>query len=324
MSLADAMLIVRDESMRPYRVGFIYTRCFIQKRIVLRPGVQVIPLSPTGFSGDIHDSRSLLGQAGFSFTRKDIENTLENFKDGGQSVVVKFENLEAKGYISAIENVEAESEAIVGALSVTSANPGIPLCAFAGSDKDSGVKYYFPPDRIIKHGTNIHGYLDAIPDIEQKARNDAKYSLLLKLYRASLREKDIDHQILFQLILLEEASDSEVGSSFSERLRNFSEKNDFSGDLAAIAAECRLSLPPDKDVIDVIVKLRNAATHNGKIDEAGLREYKGGWVIPLLSDKPKLYKVIGEAIRYMFCSIVGHMRDVKATKITGNFEVRFD
>ena len=310
--------------MVQYRVGFICTRCFIQKRIDLRPGVQIVPLPPTGFSGDIHDSRTMLDQSGFSFTRKDLENTLHNFKAAGQSIVVIFEEVDANNYIAAIESGETECDSIAGALSVISANPVIPLCAFARSDKDSGVKYYFPPDRIIRHGTNIHGYLDAFPEIEQRARTDAKYSLLLRLYRASLREKDIDNQILFQLILLEEASDSEDGASFAERLRNFSGKNDFSGDLYAIAAECSLSLPLGKDIIDVIVKLRNAAAHNGKIDADGLREYKGEWVIPLLDDKPKLHKVLGEALRYMFCSLVGHTRDAKATKITGNFEIKFD
>jgi len=309
--------------MALYDVCFIFTRCFIQKPIEVRQGVKVIPLHPTGFSGDIHDARWLLEQAGYRFIRKDIDKTIENFKLTGQSLAVKFEGIEANSFIDAIEKTEFDSEAAIGAIAVVSANPGIPLCCFAQSPNDSGLKFYIPPDRIIRHVTNIPGFLDALPEIENKARVDGKFALLLKLYRVSLREREIDNQILFQLILFEEASDNESGT-FAERLRQFSDRNGFSGDLAIIAADCGLSLPPGKDVIDVLVKLRNAAAHNGKIDEESLREYSGDWIIPLLGDKIKLHKVISEAIRYMFCCLVGHTRDAKAIKITGGIEIKFD
>jgi hypothetical protein len=309
--------------MRLYEVCFIFTRCFVQKPIELRPGVKIVPLTPTGSSGDIHDARRLLEQSGFSFSRKTLDATLDNFKSTGQSLAIRFADIQATNYINAIEKMESESETVVGAFAVIAANPAIPLCAFSRSAHDSGLKFYVPPDRIIRHGTNVPGFLDALPDIEKRARSDAKIALLLRLYRASLREREIDNQILFQLILFEEASDNESGT-FAERLRTFSDKNGFSGDLAVIAAECGLTLPQGKDVIDVLVKLRNAAAHNGKIDEASLREYSGEWILPLLDDKIKLHKVISEAIRYMFCCLVGHTRDAKALKITGNFEIKFD
>jgi hypothetical protein len=89
-----------------------------------------------------------------------------------------------------------------------------------------------------------------------------------------LREREIDNQILFQLVLLEEASDLETGH-FAERLRKFAERTGFLPDLAAIAGECGVTLPSGKDVIDLLVKLRNASAHNGNISEASLKEYGG-------------------------------------------------
>ena len=127
-------------------------------------------------------------------------------------------------------------------MSVVSANPATQLCAFAKSKTESGVKIYIPNDRIIKHATNVPGILNALPDIEKKAQTDSKLSLLLRLYRASLREVEIDNQILFQLILLEEASDNEVGS-FPQIMRSFSKKIGFNKDLAIVAEECGFTLP---------------------------------------------------------------------------------
>lgn len=166
-------------------------------------------------------------------------------------------------------------------------------------------------------------YLEALPAIENRARQDSKFAVLLRLYQASLREREIDHQILFQLILLEEASDQERGS-FAERLRTFAQKHSLEGDLNLVAKECGLSLPMGKDMIDVLIKLRNSATHNGRIDEVSLKEFNGEWVVPLLHNKSALHKAINEAIRYMFCALVGHTRDKMATLITGPFEMRFD
>jgi hypothetical protein len=154
-------------------------------------------------------------------------------------------------------------------------------------------------------------------------RTDDKYAGLLRLYRGSLREREIDHQLLFQLILFEEASDEETGS-FAERLRSFAERHGFVADLTAVALESGLTLPEGKDMIDVIVKLRNAAAHNGRIDANSLSQYNGEWAVPLLSDKPGLHRAVGEAIRYMFCALVGHTRNAKATLITGSLEFRYD
>ena len=162
-----------------------------------------------------------------------------------------------------------------------------------------------------------------MPEIEKKAQEDTKFSLLLRLFRSSLREREIDNQILFQLILFEEASDNEEGT-FAERLRSFSDKIGFSSDLTLIAIECNIELPDGKDAIDLLVKLRNSVTHNGNISEESLLEFNGGWVVPLLHDKEKLHKLITEALRYMFCCLVGHTRDKMAMKITESIEISFD
>jgi hypothetical protein len=309
--------------MPEYEVGFIYSRCFIQKSLELPSGVKISPLHKTGSSGEIRDIKERLETARFSFTRKDLHLTLSNFSETGHCSLISFPIVRASNYITAIESKENEAENIAGALAVISANPTTPMCSFARTVGDAGVKFFIPVDRIIRHGTNIPGFLDALPEIEKKAQRDAKFSLLLRLYRASLREKEIDNQILFQLILLEEASDNEKGT-FAEKLRSFAINSGFEGDLAIVAAECGVTLPVGKDVIDLLIRLRNAAAHNGNISESSLREYKGDWVIPVLHDKSKLHKLIGESIRYMFCCLVGYNRDTKAIKISTSIEIEFN
>ncbi|MBN8449333.1 MAG: hypothetical protein J0M13_10065 [Candidatus Accumulibacter sp.] len=321
--------------MANYQVGAFLTRCFIQKRIELRPGVSVIPLSQTGTSGEIHDTRHLLDQVGFPFLRRDFEKCLAQYRDTGQTVVVLFSDVEANSCGSAIDSIELHVEAIAGSLAVVSANPVLPLCAYAKGAPGNGVKFYIPCDRIIRHGTHIqdgpllHGFLDVLPDLERAAASNSKLALLLRLYRASLREREPDYQILFQLVLLEEASDNETGGSFAARLRSFSERHEIKADLDHVAIKLGLTFPEGKDVIDVLVKLRNAAAHNGKIDEESLRQYGGDWVIPIIDDKSRLHKLVGDALRYMFCCFVGHNRDAKATTLRATednqvFQVKFD
>ena len=309
--------------MAIYEIGFIYGRSFIQKRLDGFTNCSATPLRPTGHSGEIHNIRHLLEAVKFPFTRVDLERTLDNFKNTGHCTLLKFSEIEAGDFISAIEGKEAEADNVIGAISVASANPAIPLCAYANGGAGNGVKVYIPNDREIRLATNVPGILDALPEIEKRAQVDTKFALLLRLYRASLREREIDNQILFQLILLEEASDHESGS-LAERLRRFSESAGFLADLSMIAAECGLELPGGKDVIDLVVKLRNASAHNGNISEASLREFGGDWVIPILADKSKLHRLLTEALRYMFCCMVGHTRDRMAIKISAPFEVRFD
>lgn len=306
-----------------YEIGFIVVRCHIQKPLRFGSGIEAIPLGATGFQGDIHTVRRLLGSAGFDFTRDNLEAALSTYRETGHSVLLKIPPIEASSFQEAIERSEGEISSTLGALAVVSANPVVQLCGYAKSPRDSGVKFYFPPDRTILHATNIAGFLDALPDIEATAKSDPKLNLLLRLYRASLREPDVDYQLLFQLILFEEASDGESGN-LAERVRQFSEKHGFAGDLNVVAQKCGLTLPPGKDMVDVIVKLRNSAAHNGKIDAESLKEYGGEWAIPLLSDKSKLHRAVGEAIRYMFCALVGHTRDAKATLVTGSLVMRFD
>lgn len=277
----------------------------------------------TGFRGEIHDIRSLLSAAGFDFTRTNAEAALQNFHDTGHCTLYRRTLIEAASFIEAIERCEPDAAAAAGSLAVVSANPALPICAYASNPKDSGVKFFIPSDQQVFHGTNVAGYLDALPALENHARQDSKFAVLLRLYQASLREREIDHQILFQLILLEEASDQESGS-FAERLRSFAQKHSLEGDLDLVAKECGLSLPLGKDMIDVLIKLRNSAAHNGRIDEVSLKEFSGEWVVPLLHNKSALHKAINEVIRYMFCVLVGHTRDKMATLITGPFEMRFD
>ncbi|MCK5887579.1 MAG: hypothetical protein KAG70_13920, partial [Alcanivorax sp.] len=66
------------------------------------------------------------------------------------------------------------------------------------------------------------------------------------------------------------------------------------------------------------------AAHNGNISEQSLREFNGDWVVPVVHDKKKLHKLITEAVRYMFCCLVGHTRDNMAVKVTESIEIRFD
>lgn len=308
--------------MPMYEVGFIFDRSFVQKDIELSSGVKISPLYKTGSNGHIRDIRARLQASNFSFTQKDLARTLENYENTGHCTLVLFSGVESAGYVGAIESKEAEAENVVNALSVVSANPATSMCAFAKSSGDCGVKFFIPPDRIIRHGNNIPGFLDALPEIEKRAQEDAKFSLLLRLFRASLREDDVDNQVLFSLILLEEASDGEEGV-FAERLRGFAQNTGFDGDLALVAEDCGVSLPVGKDVIDLIVKLRNAAAHNGCLTEASLLEYNGEWALPAIQDKERLHKLITESVRYMFCAMVGHTRDAMAMKVTGPIEVDF-
>lgn len=309
--------------MALYEVGFIYGRSFIQKQLDGFSNCSAYPLRPTGHAGEIHNVRHLFEAINFPFTRADLQRTLANFTNTGHCTLLKFSDIEAKDFVAAIESKEHEAENVIGAICVASANPGTPLCAYGNGGAGNGVKVYVPNDRLIRHGTNVPGILDALPEIERRAQIDAKFALLLRLFRASLREPDVDNQILFQLVLLEEASDLETGS-LAERLRAFAANTGFLPDLAIIAQECGVALPPGRDVIDLLVKLRNASAHNGNISEASLKEYGGDWVVPILIDKDKLHKLITEALRYMFCCMVGHTRDQMAMKISAPFQIRFD
>lgn len=306
--------------MANYQVGVFLTRCFLQKAIELRPGVTVSPLTQTGTSGEIHDTRHLLEQVGFPFMRKDLENCLVRYKDTGQTVVVLFSDVEADSSKSAIDFIAPQMEAIAGSLAVVTSNPVIPLCAYAKGAPGNGVRFYIPNDgkdthfTRIKDGPPIYSLLDLLPVLASNAATNSKLALLLRLYRASLREREPDYQILFQLILLDEASDNETGC-FQARLRSFSEKHGLKSDFDDIANDLGFTFPDGKDIIDMLVKLRNAAAHNGKIDEESLRQPQshGEWVIPFIKDKGRLHALISNLLRYMFRCLVGHNRDAKAT-----------
>ncbi len=146
-------------AMSTYKVGAIFTRCFIQKELAIRDGITVIPLGPTGSSDDIHATRRLLESAGFPFSRMDLEKALANFQQAGHSVLLEMTPVDAKSFQDAIDTAEKDAHSIAGALSVISANPVVPVCTFARSSADSGVKFHIPNDRIgagVRHNSRIN------------------------------------------------------------------------------------------------------------------------------------------------------------------------
>lgn len=314
--------------MPGYQVGFIVTRCFIQTRLQLRDGISVVPLLPTMSRGELHNLKSLLNQANFNFTASHLQNAVEHYKDSGQSVVVLYDNVVQPDAKTAIETTEHDLNSVAGSLAVVSRNPVVAVCGFANNETESAFKILIPYDEKTSHATNVHGVLNAVSAIAERATNDDKYALLLRLYRASLRETDVDNQILFQLILLEEASDNCPGSTFAERLRKYCQDNGLNDDLQYLVKDLELTFPPGKDVIDALVKLRNSCAHNGRIDRSTLTQYNGEWLFSLLDDKPKLVKLIAATVRTLFVSLVGHGRTKMATRIDfkpgESFELKFD
>jgi hypothetical protein len=252
-----------------------------------------------------------LEAARHSFSRTSFDAALAQFAQTGAAVVVRIPSAEAPDWKAAIADAERYRDAAAGALAMVSANPVVPLCAFANAEgRDGGVRLYVPEDRMIRHAANVPGFRDAASSVYAHATLDPKFELLLRLYRASLREPDVDHQILFQLVLLEEASDKETGV-LAERIGRFVERHRLQADLDAIVSECGIALPPGKTVVNLLVALRNAAAHNGRIDENTLID----WAAPLVRDKRVLHKMIGEMIRCMFCTLVGKGRESMALEV---------
>ncbi len=259
----------------------------------------------------MHDARRLLEGSSSRFSRKTLDAALTNFAQTGASVLVALPDASAEGWVRAVDDAATFIDAVAGALAMVSANPVVPVCVFAQAQGgDGGVNFFIPNDRVIRHATNVGGFRDAASALYERARTDSKLALLLRLYRASLREPDVDHQILFQLILLEEASDQEAGA-LKDRIAKLVENYKLQGDLDAILAECGIAMPTGKTVVDLLVALRNAAAHNGRIDHTTLRD----WAVPLVGDKTQLHKLIGEMIRCLFCALVGKGRDQTATLI---------
>lgn len=294
-----------------YRRGLVFTRCFLQGPLVLSAGVTAKPLSATGSSGFLHDARRLLEGSSSRFSRKTLDAALTNFAQTGASVLVSLPDASEGDWIQAVDEAATFIDAVAGALAMVSANPVLPVCAFAQAQGgNGGVNFFIPNDRVIHHATNVSGFRDAASALYERARTDSKLELLLRLYRASLREPDVDHQILFQLILLEEASDQEAGS-LKERISKLVEKHGLQGDLDAIVTECGIAMPAKKTVVEFLVALRNAAAHNGRIDHTTLLD----WAVPLVDDKAKLHNMVGEMIRCLFCALVGKGRDQMATLV---------
>ena len=305
-------------------MGFVFTRCFLQKKLQPAPGLSLTPLGPSGSQGTIHDAIRALGTARFAFDQQDLAKTVASFQETGYNVLVEFEGREAVSFQDAIDKAEIEAQAAASALAVIAANPAVPLVAFAEGLVDSGVKFFIPADRRIMHGTNIAGFLDAVPALTSRAQSDPKLATLLRLYRASLRDPEIDNQLLFQLILLEEASDSEPESTLAKRLRAYASRHGLADSFAHAAAQAGVTLPQNKDAIDLMVALRNAAAHNGSITESGLRDYGADWAVPLLAGKQQLHHFVNEALRVLFCLLVGQGPGQIMTKVTGSLEIKFD
>ncbi len=308
---------------KSYEVGFIFTDCHIQKNLEILPDIMVMRLTSTGSRGQIHNARNLLKESNFPFSQENLKRTVDNFIKTGQSVVIVFKSVTANSYEQAIKSLEGKAELVAGALAVLSANPANLLCAYAKGNFDSGVNFYFPPYRLIEHATNVKGFLDATPKLAEQSLQNPKLTLLLRLYRASLRERDEDYRMMFQLILLEEISDNAQGKGFAERLRSFCTHHNILNLFNGIAVEIGFKIPQGKDMVDALVKLRNSVAHNGTIDQDTLRQSNGKWLFPLLNNKEGLHKLVGETIRFALCCLVG----LESTKIrvkTGEtFEVSF-
>src|SRR5437773_148462 len=128
--------------MARYEVGFIYGRSFVQKRLDFSQDCYVLPLPQTGSAGEIHDVRRLLEVVRFPYSQRDLEQSLKNFSNTGHCTLVYFGNVEAEEFVAAIDLKEREAENVIGSICVASANPAVPLCAFATSASGSGLTFH--------------------------------------------------------------------------------------------------------------------------------------------------------------------------------------
>lgn len=309
----------------PYQVGFIYQRCYLQKQLTLADNITVCPFPAENFTQQIEHASNLLSNAGFSLSKEDIDSLQKQFTNHEHFVCIYIDKVEATNAQESIEKSYLSAESAAGAVAVISSNPTVPFFAFAANGTDGCIRHFVPPDIEILHATNIPGFLNTALSITTKAISDKKFNLLLRLYRASLRQQDVDERMQFQLILLEEASDMESGG-LAEKLRTFATKIGFHGDLASITSILEIPFPPGKDVFDLITQLRNASVHNGVIDAMSVAKY-AEWAVPYIANKEKLHAFVNETLRYMFCAMVGHTRELTAIPITpgpNGFVVSFD
>ncbi|WP_424492718.1 hypothetical protein [Salinimicrobium sp. GXAS 041] len=310
--------------MTKFNLGFIFTRIFLQKRIEISENISIIPLSNTGSNGLITDIRNKLNEIGYPLSQSDYIQFLTNHADTGQSILLELRSIEASEFNEAIDKYEDEAIRLVNNLAVISLNPPqLILCYALSSSVQNGVKFFVPKDRKISHATNIPGFLDAIPDLVKESNENPKFRLLISLFKSALEQSNWRNKALYLLILFEEASDNETGS-LAARLKSHSEKQGYFGDLDLIAQEIGVSIPEGKSVIDLVVKLRNSATHNGTITEESLNEFNGDWVVPIIKESEKFVTLLIESARYMLMTLVGHDRNSKALKITGTTEIKFE
>jgi hypothetical protein len=307
-----------------YRTGFIFLRCFLQKAVTIRPGITAKPLGRTGLVGEINNLRKLLAAAGSGLSRENLDAVVSQHEGRGAATLVEFEAVEADNHEAAIAASIVESSRVASGLAIVSSNPAILACAFASSPRDWGVQFFLPQDRVIRHGTRlddgtpVHGYLDALPALA--AAEAPKVRTLLRLYQASVRETEPDFQMLFQLVLLDEASDGEHGGSLGERMRGLCSRLLVIDDLNKVPERLGFALPPGKDMVDALVKLRNAAAHDGEISENSLRNFNGDWLLPVLGNKAALHRLVDESVRLVLCSFVGHGLGVHSTRLTATHD----
>ncbi len=268
--------------MKQFNLGFIFTRIFLQKRIEISDNISILPISNTGSNGLINDIKSKLNEIGYPLSQSDYINFLNNHVNTGQSVLIEFRSIEAKTFNEAIDNYENKAIQIVNNLSVISINPPQLILGYAlSSEAQNGVKFFVPNDRIIRHPNNFPGILDAIPDLIKESEKNPKFELLVSLFKSALEQSNWKNKALYLLILFEEASDNEDGT-LAQRLKSHSEKQGYFEDLNFVAKQLGIKIPEGKSVVDLIVKLRNSATHNGTISEESLRQYNGEWIIPII------------------------------------------
>lgn len=284
-----------------FSVEVLATRCFLQKEIQIAENITAVPVAATGMKGEITYVRNICSTLGIPFTRNMRDGAFKHFAGVGHGVLIRFLGIEAKTPKEAIEVIQKEVELACGVLSVLSACPVVLVCAIVQSNPVPTIRFYPPTDPTMRHGTNVPGFLDAVSFLYRESKDNPKLAILLRLFRSAQYEEQIDYRVLHYLILLEEASDSFDGN-LSERIRSMLEKYDLVNYVNNLPKELNASLPDGKDFVDVLVRLRHAAAHNGDISPETVGKQ---YVEPFLVDKERLCNLLREVVRVILASVAG-------------------
>jgi len=281
-----------------HTVGFVYIRCPLREKLTLAPGVVLQPLRPTGFSGELHDLRGLLEQAGFKFPRAALDTSIGNYKRSGRTAVVTFADVDAPTYPEAITARQDAAEGLASALSLVTGHPVTTLAGFARSTAgDAGVNFFLPHDAEPAAEGDAQGLASTIVPVQVAAVQDDRASVLLKLYRAALREASVGAQLLTLLLLLDEAAIAEPGSGPAERLRAIAARTGAEADWANIATQIGMGLPAGVSVADILGALRLSMIRTGRISAETLTEVGAAWAAPVLERPEELGVLIDGAVR---------------------------